>query len=85
MEPEKLVYVSFGEKSNLGGLKHRNMKRKRAELYVNEDCPGRCLVRLYMIYIEKCTSEAITKDIFYFSPKRKYSDSDKSVNKLFKL
>jgi hypothetical protein len=30
-EPEKLVYVSFGEKNNLGGLKYRNMKRKRVE------------------------------------------------------
>ena len=35
-EPEKLVYVSFGEKNNLGGLKHRNMKRKRVEHYINE-------------------------------------------------
>ncbi|CAB4001394.1 Hypothetical predicted protein [Paramuricea clavata] len=30
-EPEKLVYVSFGEKNNLGGLKQSNMKRKRVE------------------------------------------------------
>ena len=28
-EPEKLVYVSFGEKNNLGGLKHRNVGQKR--------------------------------------------------------
>ena len=27
-EPEKLIYTSFGEKNNLGGLKHRAMKRK---------------------------------------------------------
>ena len=46
-EPEKLVYVSFGEKNNLGGLKHRSLKRKRVEHYMNEDCPSRCLVRLY--------------------------------------
>ena len=30
-EPEKLVHVSFGEKNNLGGLKHRAVKRKRIE------------------------------------------------------
>ena len=79
------MYVSFGEKNNLGGLKHRNMKRKRVEHYVNEDCPGRRLVRLYKKYVEKCSSEAITKDIFYLSPRRKYSESDKGMNKLFKL
>ena len=50
-EPEKLVCVSFGEKNNLGGLKHRNMKRERVEDYVNEDCPGRCLGRLYKKYL----------------------------------
>jgi hypothetical protein len=82
-EPEKLVYVSFGEKNNLGGLKHRNMKRKRVEHYINEGCPSRCLVRLYKKYVGKCSSDAIAKDIFYLSPRRKYSDSDKGTNKLF--
>ena len=84
-EPEKLVCVSFGKKNNLGGLKHRNMKREHVEDYVNEDCTGRCLVRLYKKCVEKSSSEAKTKDIFYLSPRRKYSDSDKGMNKLFKL
>ena len=82
-EPEKLVYVSFGEKNNLGGLKHRNMKRKRVGHYINEECPSRCLVRLYKKYVGKCSSEAIAKDIFYLSPRRKYFGSDKGTNKLF--
>ena len=34
-EPEKLVYVSFEEKNNLGGLKHRNVRQKRIEHYAN--------------------------------------------------
>jgi hypothetical protein len=71
------------EKNNLGGLKHRNMMRKRVEHYINEGCPSRCLVRLYKKYMGKCSSEAIAKDIFYLSPRRKYSDSDKGTNKLF--
>ena len=63
----------------LGGLKHRNMKRKRVEHYVNEDCPGRCLVRPYKKFVEKCSSKVITKDIFYLGPRRNYSDSDKGI------
>ena len=34
-EPEKLIYVPFGEKNNLGGLKHRSFKQKRIEHYAN--------------------------------------------------
>ena len=68
-----------------GGLKHRNMKRKRVGHHINEECPSRCLVRLYKKYVGKCSLEAIAKDIFYLSPRRKYSDSDKlkGTNKLF--
>ena len=51
-EPEKLVYVSFGVKNNLGGLKHRNVRQKRIEHYTNDDEPAICLVRLYQ-YLEK--------------------------------
>ena len=83
MESEKFVYVFFGEKHNLEGLKHRNMKRKRVEHYINEECPSRCLVRLYKKYVGKCSSEYIAKNIFYLSSRRKYSDPDKGTNKLF--
>jgi hypothetical protein len=65
------------------GLKHRNRKRKHVEHYINEECPSRCLVRLYKKYGGKCSSEALAKDIFYLSPRQKYSDSDKGSNKLF--
>ena len=34
-----------------GGLKHRNMKRKRVEHHINEECPSRCLVRLCKKYM----------------------------------
>ncbi|XP_031549389.1 zinc finger MYM-type protein 3-like [Actinia tenebrosa] len=42
-EPEKLVYTSYGEKNNAGGLKHRSFKGKRVEHYANEERPERCL------------------------------------------
>jgi len=32
-EPEKLLYVSFGEKNNLRGLKQCNVRQKRIERY----------------------------------------------------
>lgn len=78
-EPEKLVYVSFGEKNNLGGLKHRAVKRKRIEHYANGDCPARCMVRLYKKYVEKCCPKAIANDVFYLSPRRKFTDSDEGI------
>ena len=48
MEPEKVVYTSFEEKNNLGGLKHRKYKRKCVEHYASETCPERCVVELYL-------------------------------------
>ena len=78
-EPEKLIYTSFGEKNNLGGLKHRAMKRKRVEHYANDASPDRCMVHLYKMYVERCPSEAIIKDVFYVTPKRKCLDSDKGM------
>ena len=78
-EPEKLVYVSFGEKNNLGGLKHRAVERKRIEHYANGDCPTRCLVRLYKKYVETYCPVAIAKDVFYLSPRQKYRDSDEGI------
>ena len=72
-EPEKLVYCSFGEKNNPGGLKHRSVKRKRVEHYVNNDMPERCLVHLFKKYVSKCPKGA---SAFYLMPKRKYKDSD---------
>ena len=78
-EPEKLVYTSFGEKNNLGGLKHRAMKRKRVEHYANDVCPDCCMVHLYKMYVERCPSEAMIKDVFYLAPKRKCLDSHKGM------
>ena len=78
-EPEKLIYTSFGEKSNLGGVKHRAMKRKCVEHYANDACPDRCMVHLYKIYVERCPSEAMIKDVFYLAPKQKCRDSDKGM------
>lgn len=81
-EPEKLIYTSFGEKNNLGGLKHRAFKRKRVEHYANEACSDRCMVSLYKKYVEKCPPEAMAKDVFYVAPRRKCSNSDKGVLEL---
>ena len=78
-EPEKLIYTSFGEKNNLGGLKNRAFKRKRIEHYANEVCPERCMVYLYKKYLEKCPPEAMAKDVFYLAPRRKYSNSDEGM------
>lgn len=77
-EPEKLIYVSFGEKNNPGGLRHRKVKRKRIEHYASENVPERCLVRLYKTYVKRCPTEAITKDSFYVAPRRKYSETEES-------
>ena len=35
------------------------------------------MVHLYKIYVERCPSEAMIKDVFYLAPKRKCLDSDK--------
>lgn len=34
---EKLIYPSFEQKNNLGGLKHRNIRQRRIEHYANDD------------------------------------------------
>ena len=76
-EPEKLVFQSFGEKNNAGGLKHRGIKAKVVEHYRNEEIPaGRCLVELYKKYVSKCPKGALEKESFYLTPKRKYDSSD---------
>lgn len=82
-EPEKLVYTyiyiySFGNKNNLGGLKHRTVRRKRVEHYANETCSAPCWVRLYKKYWEECQKSAIANDVFCLGPRRKYDFSDKS-------
>ena len=73
------MYVSFGEKNNLGGLKHHAVKRERIEHYANGDCPTRCLVRLYKKYVEKYCPEAIANDVFYLSPRLNHKDSDEGI------
>ena len=78
-EPEKLVYQSFGEKNNSGGLNHRGVKRKVIEHYRNEYMPEKCLVLLYKKYISKCPKSALKKDVFYLTPKRKYNSSDEGM------
>lgn len=75
-EPEKLIYTSFGEKNNPGGLKHRALRQKKIEHYASETRPERCLVNLYKKYVSKCPQSAFTKDVFYLSPRRQYKMSD---------
>ena len=84
-EPEKLIYVSFGEKNNLGGLKHRSFKQKRIEHYANNSTPDRCLVHLYKKYVCKCPESAMAKNVFYLTPRRgfKHSDDGKSIRSFF--
>lgn len=84
-EPEKLIYVSFGEKNNLGGLKHRSFKQKRIEHYANNSTPDRCLVHLYKKYVSKCPESAMAKNVFYLTPRRgfKHSDDGKSIHSFF--
>ena len=79
-EPEKLVYVSFGEKNNLGGLKHRNVRQKRIEHYANDEEPAMCLVRLYKKYLEKCPKTAVQgNNVFYLTPRQKYKSTDEGM------
>lgn len=78
-EPEKLVYSSFGEKNNLGGLKHRAHKGKRVEHYSNEENPERCLVAQYKNYLERCPKSALEKKMFYLTPRRNCSVGDKGI------
>ena len=84
-EEEKLVYCSFGEKNNLGGLKHCAVKAKRVEHYANRDRPERCLVMLHKKYLAKCPKEAIEKDSFYVSTRRKYEEDDPGIGLLLIL
>ena len=79
-EPEKLVYVSFEEKNNLGGLKHRNVRQKRLEHYANDEEPAMCLVRLYKKYLEKCPKTALQgNNVFYLTPRQKYKSTDEGM------
>ena len=85
-EPEKLVYVLFGEKNNLGGLKHRGKRQKRTEHYSSGDnMPERCLVRLYKLYVSKCHKSALEKDVFYVAPRPKYYFTDKGMKFLISI
>jgi hypothetical protein len=77
-EPEKLVYSSFGEKNNLGGLKHRSFKGKRVEHYVNNEMPQRCTVHIYKKYVAKCPKSS--SEAFYLSPRRKLKDTDEGIS-----
>ena len=80
IEPEKLVYVSFGEKNNLGGLKHRNVRQKRIEHYANDEEPAMCLVRLYKKYLEKCPKTAVQgNNVLYLTPRQKYKSTDEGM------
>ena len=65
-------------KNNLGGLKHRTVRRKQVEHYANKTCPERCLVNLFKIYMEKCPKAAIEHCVL--SPRRKYELSDKGIH-----
>jgi hypothetical protein len=73
-EEEKLVYCSFGEKN-----------AKRVEHYANRDRPERCLVMLHKKYLAKCPKEAIEKDSFYVSARRKYEEDDPGIGLLLIL
>lgn len=73
-EPEKLVFNSFGEKNNQGGLKHRSIKPKKIEHYANEDVVERCLVKVYKKYVARCPTGV--SGSFYLAPKRKINDGD---------
>ena len=75
-EPEKLVYVSFGDKSTLGGLKHRDVRQKRIEHYANDKEPPTCLVRLYEKYPQTAVQGNI---VFYLTPRHKYKFTDEGI------
>ena len=76
-EPEKLVFSSFGEKNNQGGLKHRSVKTKRVEHYANEDIRERCLVYMYKTYMARCPKGI--SGTFYLAPKRKIEAGDEGI------
>ena len=79
-EPEKLVYVSFGKKNNLGALKHRNVTQKRIEHYANDEEPAMYLVLLYKKYLEKCPKTAVQgNNVFYLTPRQKYKSTDEGM------
>lgn len=61
-----LSYTEDTSKSNQGGLKHRQVKKKSVQAYENSD-PSRCIVKLYEKYISKCPDPAKCS-AFYLRP-----------------
>ena len=82
-ESEKLIYLSYGEKNNLGGIKHRRVRQKRVEHYANPSSEERCMVQLYKKYIARCPQGVQDKYMFYLSPRRKWKISDEGNRQSF--
>ena len=64
----RLIYTENYSKNNQGGLQHRKVKPKCVTCYANERNPGRCLVRLYQVYLSHRPADI---QPFYLTPLRK--------------
>ena len=62
-----LVYTEDISKTNQGGLLHRYREPKKVTHYANTDCPQRCLVRLFKLYVKRCPVDK-PSNAFYLKP-----------------
>jgi hypothetical protein len=66
-----LEYTEKVSKTNRRGLKHVKVKPKVTKAYERFDCPRKCLVRLYDIYLSHCPEYLGQDSPVYLKPLKK--------------
>ena len=64
--PPYLQYTEWGSKNHGGGLNDRKVGNKLVKIFSNEQCPERCVVRLYQKYLS--LRPAAPSDALYLQP-----------------
>lgn len=74
-EGEYLLYTENITKTNKRGLKHYRVERQLRKVYTNKDCPERCVVRLFKLYIERCPADETGDGPLYRKPLKNIKQS----------
>jgi hypothetical protein len=68
-----LEYTEKISKNNRRGLKHVKVLPKNSKAYARTDCPSRCVVRLYELYLSHCPEYLGSKSPVYLKSLKKVS------------
>ena len=69
-----LLYTEDVSKTNTGGLNSRKVDPKIVRVYEDDECPEKCVVKLYEKYISLCPKSGET-DAFYLRPNKYPTES----------